>query len=61
MRPSKEEVLEALASFREAYGNGSQYRAKFHEQTQVLFNRYLRLNKAYHGRYTPAKSPDFLK
>ena len=61
MKPSKDEVLEALAGFRESYGDGSKYRAKFHEQIQLRFNRYLRLNKAYHGRYISAKSPDFLK
>lgn len=59
--PSKQEVLEALTVFRESYKDGCKYRVKFNEHTQVLFNKYLKLNKAYHGRYVPVKSPEFLK
>jgi len=59
---SKEAVLEALAAFRNLYRvYGEKYNSQHMNAMQESFNRYLKYNKVYHGRYVSAKSPDFLK
>jgi hypothetical protein len=70
MKPNKEEVLEALAAFQGLYLKGGEeevfklsHKFKPEDMTrmQQAFNHYLKLNKAYHGRYVPSKSSEFLK
>jgi len=70
MKPSKEAVLEALKAFHLVYGRAGEdeefkrgWKFKPEEMTrmQQAFNHYLKLNKAYHGRYTPSNSSEFLQ
>ena len=59
---SRESVLEALGAFRNLYEKSEKrYNSQHMTVLQEAFNLYLKLNKAYHGRYVSAKSPDFLK
>lgn len=61
MKPTKEELLEALAAFRNLYEKSEKkYNSQHMTVLQETFNLYLKLNKAYHGRYVSAKSKEFL-
>lgn len=70
MKPSKEAVLEALKAFKAIYNKGGddeefkrswKFRPEDMTRMQEAFNCYLRLNKAYHGRYVSSNSSNFLK
>jgi hypothetical protein len=70
MKPGKEAVLEALKAFQAIYSKGGEdeefkrswkFRPEDMTRMQQAFNRYLSLNKAYHGCYVSSNSSDFLK